>query len=196
MFCSKCGTELADDAKFCSKCGASIVQKETLEKTVAAQETQKTEQSSSEKNEPKEVDINEAKRMDRLTDRVVACLHPVALACIIFSLICCFYIRFDRHAVSLVKESSFANYAPDKNIEYLVDNFISSSKWKCRHEGDNCFVDIKGKILYGGKKTKVTLTFQVYKKEENFSVVGLNIGGQEMNDAFSINSFLYSMSNQ
>lgn len=25
MFCSKCGTQLADDAKFCSQCGAKIV---------------------------------------------------------------------------------------------------------------------------------------------------------------------------
>jgi len=193
MFCSKCGTELADDAKFCSKCGTSIVQKETLEKTVAAQEMQQTEQASSEKNEPK---VNEAKRIDRLMDRIVACLHPVALVCVIFSLICCLYIRVDRHAISLVKDSSFADYAPNKSINDLVDNFIASPKWKCRHEGDNCFVDIKGKILYGGKKTKVVLTFQCYKKEDNFSVVGLNIGGQEMNDPYSINSFLYSMSNQ
>ncbi|WP_294428782.1 zinc ribbon domain-containing protein [uncultured Treponema sp.] len=196
MFCSKCGTELADDAKFCSKCGASTVQKAESDESQSKRDLHQTDETTSEKVEAECVDINEAKRMDRLMDRIVACLHPVALVCVIFSLICCLYIRVDRHAISLVKDSSFADYAPNKSINDLVDNFIASPKWKCRHEGDNCFVDIKGKILYGGKKTKVTLTFQVYKKEENFSVVGLNIGGQEMNDAFSINSFLYSMSNQ
>ena len=25
MFCSKCGTQIADDAKFCHKCGIEVV---------------------------------------------------------------------------------------------------------------------------------------------------------------------------
>jgi hypothetical protein len=196
MYCRNCGSKLKDNAKFCSKCGASTVQKAESDESQSKRDLHQTDETASEKVEAECVDINEAKRIDRLMVRIVACLHPVALVCVIFSLICCLYIRVDRHAISLVKDSSFADYAPNKSINDLVDNFIASPKWKCRHEGDNCFVDIKGKILYGGKKTKVVLTFQCYKKEDNFSVVGLNIGGQEMNDPYSINSFLYSMSNQ
>ena len=196
MFCSKCGAELADDAKFCSKCGASTVQKAESDESQSKRVLHQTDETASEKVEAECVDVNEEKRIDRLMDRIVACLHPVALVCVIFSLICCLYIRVDRHAISLVKDSSFADYAPNKSINDLVDNFIASPKWKCRHENDKCFVDVKGKVLYDGKKSKVILTFQVDKKEQDYNVTGLKIGKQEMNDPYRINYFLYTMANQ
>ena len=40
MYCSKCGEEIPEDAKFCTKCGAPVT---TEAKTVATQETTKVE---------------------------------------------------------------------------------------------------------------------------------------------------------
>lgn len=72
MFCSKCGNELADDAKFCSKCGSAVENVHTGE-TVAktGQKTEAVENASSVSNESvkESVNTNKVNFLKRYIDR-------------------------------------------------------------------------------------------------------------------------------
>ena len=43
MFCSKCGTQIADDTKFCSKCGTKVVYKATGDTSIDGASDDSTE---------------------------------------------------------------------------------------------------------------------------------------------------------
>ena len=43
MFCHKCGTQIADDAKFCSKCGTKVVYKATGDTNIDGESNASTE---------------------------------------------------------------------------------------------------------------------------------------------------------
>jgi len=158
MFCTKCGNQVADNAKFCQKCGAKLITDEAVPQASAVQSFPKKKYSK------------------KFILGIAGC------AIIIVILIAVASSGGSDRYVSMVKNGTLSAY-PQMTVGTAFDNFMRNAKWKSlKAEDGNNYVNVSGTILYLDKEVEAVVQFLVDAEDGSFEYYACEFNGIPQNN--------------
>lgn len=178
MFCSKCGAELKEGAKFCPNCGASVSEEEKMSEG----ETEKTVYEEKKISAEKDGEEAQAKPVSKPVVIIVLLVLAVALIFTIARGIRTSHLKpFKEYALSgkVTLGDVFKEYFPD-------------GKWTPLSGGDSKAAEFSGTMNYDGKDQKVVMDLvRENSSDSPLQYSSITVGGQELDDTDAENLLYY-----
>ena len=135
MFCSECGSQLSEGAKFCPECGAEITSENPIPMVGKA------------------IQGNIFKKIGKLPFIIGAVILVVVIIALNWNGKADYVETVAKHTPFAVSQGLPYTY------EEVLNQYLLSTKWKVRDEGDIHYVDINGKAK--GIESELSLTVKV-----------------------------------
>ena len=166
ILCSKCGEQLPEDAKFCQKCGTQVLFQEAVQTPVenrrenGAAVKRPTEPTSSNL-ENHQIQGNQGNVFQKKKSKKL----PIILGVTALSIAVVIFVALNWEGkidyVATVKEHT--PFAVSQGLPYtyeeVLNQYLVSTKWEVRDEGDIHYVDISG--ISNGAEGELDLTIKV-----------------------------------
>lgn len=150
MFCSECGSQLSEDAKFCPECGAEITSQNSVIKV--GQVIQEN--------------ISKKKKVSKLPIIIGAAILVVVVI----------VLNWNGKIDYVGTVAEHAPFADSQGLPYtfeeVLNQYLVSTKWEVRDEGDIHYVDISG--MAKEEEGKLDITIKVAPNSNDPDMVAIH----------------------
>lgn len=189
MFCSNCGSQMLEGAKFCQKCGTKLnadtnveIQSRLTEEPVNTKD--KTQENSDQSNITGEnVGYNTSNSNEKVIPKklIFGIVIVVVIICGVFALLASDHK--DKY-IEIVKMGILEAY-PQKMVGEAFNDYLDHVTWESGlSEDGQRFVNVRGEILYLDNNAEIVVQFLVDKDDETFTYNACEMDGVPQNDYF------------